>query len=106
MIEESKPEYAASTAPTVRLLGLPIPQSAVFQTIHGQTFALIGIFGRERFVYVDAMTRYFAGGEVAVVEFVDVREYFIGLLAVRHVFLNTEVRHPIIEMQSRAHTDR
>ena len=66
---------------------------------------LVGILARELFVEVHAEAGGVAGMHVAVVELIAVREDFVGLFVVRHVFLDAEVVNGEVEVQRGGHAD-
>ncbi len=77
-----------------------VPSSSRFT---GKIGALVGIFGGERLVDIDAQARLIARVQRAVGEAIGVREDRIGLLGMAHIFLDAEIRHRQVEMQRRRH---
>src|SRR5690242_1795556 len=84
----------------------PVPHRAVELAVHRQIGALIGELGGKLLVEVHAVTRRVTGMEITVLVVVGVGKNFVGLLAVRHVFLNSEIRDGDVEIQCRPHGDR
>lgn len=87
--------------------GSPVPERAVvLQAVDRQVLALVGVLRGELLVDIHAVAGRLARVQHALVEGVGMREDGVGLLGVRHVFLDAEVGHPEVEVQRRAHAHR
>ena len=85
--------------------GLPVGEGAVEFASYGEVGSLVGVFGGEDFVDVDAEAGGVAGVHVASVEGVVVGEDLVGERGVVHVLLDAEVVDGEAEVQGGGHGD-
>src|ERR1700689_805477 len=78
---------------------LPIGECSVELAVDGQVGALVGIFGGQRLIEIDAQSGPFAGKHQAVFEAVLMREDRVRLFVVRHQLLDPEVVNCGVEVE-------
>src|SRR5690625_2364240 len=80
-----------------------MPYGSLFHTLDWNSRRLARASSAAGSINAHAMAWCFAGSKIAIVEFVSATNSRFHLFAVRHMFLNAEVGHPVIKVQRRAH---
>src|SRR5258708_5166965 len=84
----------------------PRMHRSILLAVHRQVSSLVWIFRGQRFIDIHTQARGFSRMHEPVFERVRVWKYFVRVLTMPHVFLNTEIVNTEVEVQGRRHADR